>query len=41
MLLDSAKKYGYLVEHALKAKASPSAKLIIKAKIPTKNVVSI
>ncbi|KAF8221371.1 hypothetical protein L208DRAFT_1127664, partial [Tricholoma matsutake] len=37
MPLDSAEKYDYMVEHALKAKASPAEKLIIEAKIPTKN----
>ena len=41
MPLDSAEKYDYLVEHALKAKTSPSPKLIIEAKIPVKNVISI
>ena len=38
MLLDSNNKYLYMVEHALKAKSGPSAKILIEAKVLEKKV---
>lgn len=33
MLLDDNNKYLYMVDHALKAKSGPSAKIVIEAKV--------
>ena len=38
MPLDGNEKYLYMVEHALKAKSGPSAKILIEAKVLEKKV---
>jgi hypothetical protein len=40
MPLDGNNKYLYMVEHALKAKSGPSAKILIEAKVLEKKVRS-